>query len=503
MSLFSHLQNLSLDFYGKWESGRIVSRLTNDVDTIYELVASGSVSVVTDCLTLVGIVVVMVRMNAHLAMLTFLLIPVLFALMTAFRQYGRQSYRRVRAAVASVTGALAENINGVRVVKAFSREDRNLSDFNVLSQEVRVSNLRSIIIFSIFWPLIELVGVVGSALVLGIGGREVIQALGVSTLQPVPAAIAGVTTGTLVAFLGYVNQFFEPIRNLSRLYNTMQAAMAGAERVFDILDTEPLVKEARAAGEMPSIGGKIEFRDVTFEYVEGRPVLDNVSFTVKPGETVALVGPTGAGKSTIVQLVARMYDVTEGVVLIDGVDVRDVTLRSLRSQMGTVLQDPFLFSGTVADNIRYARPEATDEEVEAAAKAIGAHEFIEGLPEGYNTPVMERGSRLSAGQRQLISFARALLANPRILILDEATSSIDGYTELRLQQGLRQLLKGRTALVIAHRLSTIVDSDRVMVIEQGKIAESGKHEELLARGGLYERLYTMQFRDLTSSSAEK
>jgi ABC-type multidrug transport system fused ATPase/permease subunit len=425
----------------------------------------------------------------------------LYALAAAFRLYGRQSYRKVRAAVSAVTGALAEAINGVRVVKAFSREDKNLVHFKELTGEVRSANLRSVVIFSIFWPSIEFVSVLGTALVLGVGGTALVRQMQNGTLTS-PTVVTGATIGTLVAFLAYVSQFFEPIRNLSRLYNTMQAAMAGAERVFDILDAEPLVKEKPGAPVMPQIRGEIEFRDVTFAYVQGLPVLKDVSFKVKPGETVALVGPTGAGKSTIVQLVARMYDVSEGAVLIDGTDIRDVTLRSLRGQMGTVLQDPFLFSGTVADNIRYARPEASDEEVEEAARAIGAHEFIVNLPEGYRTPVMERGSRLSAGQRQLISFARALLADPRILILDEATSNIDGYTELRLQQGLRKLLQGRTALVIAHRLSTIVDSDRVMVIDGGIIAESGRHEELLDRGGLYERLYKMQFRDVAGEAAE-
>jgi ABC-type multidrug transport system fused ATPase/permease subunit len=407
----------------------------------------------------------------------------------------------VRAAVARLTGSLAEGINGVRVTKAFSREDLNLTEFNTLNQHVRQSNIRSIFIFSVFWPTIEFVSVCGTALILGVGGRAVAAAAVPSASGIAPQIAAGVTTGTLVAFLAYVSQFFEPIRNLSRLYNTMQAAMSGAERVFDIIDTPPLVQEREGATTMPTIRGEIEFRDVTFEYVADQPVLKDVSFTAKPGQSIALVGPTGAGKSTIIQLVSRMYDATKGAVLIDGVDVRDVTLRSLRSQIGVVLQDPFLFSGTVADNIKYARPEATDEEMIAAAKAIGADEFIEAMPQGYDTPVMERGSRLSAGQRQLISFARALLADPRILILDEATSSIDGYTELRLQQGLRELLKGRTALVIAHRLSTIVDSDVVKVIEDGRIAESGKHDELLKEGGLYERLYRMQFRDAMEDAA--
>lgn len=477
-TVFAHLQHLSLSFFDKREIGRIIARLTSDVDALNELLTSGTLTIITDIAMVVAIIYLLVRENAELALLTFALVPFIWAMTTVFRKKMRLAYRDVRLKVATVTASVAENVSGVRVVKSFSREKENLRRFEQVNQENRVAVLHAARIHALFIPLIHIMIAIGLCMVYWYGGFKVIS--------------GALTLGVLVLFVQYLNQFYTPIREMSNLYQTMQGAMAGAERIFDILDTKADIKDLDDCIEMPQIHGDVEFRNVDFAYAD-EPILQGVSFKVEAGQTVALVGPTGAGKTTIINLLGRQYDVRLGAVLIDGRDIRDVSMRSLRRQMGVVLQDPFLFPGSVKENIRYGRLDATDQEVRAAAEAVGAHEFIVELPEGYDTDVREGGTKLSSGQKQLVSFARALLADPRILILDEATSSVDTKTEMLVQSALRRLLKGRTSFVIAHRLSTIVEADKIMVIEGGRLVETGTHSELLALGGVYKNLHDLQF----------
>ena len=476
--VFAHLQYLSLSFFDRREVGRIISRLTNDVDSLNDLITSGVLAVITDVVMLVVIIVILMRMSPELTLLTFTLVPVMVALTALFRGKARQAFRDWRKKIATVTASVAENVSGVRVVKSFSREKENLRRFKQVNLENRDAYLYAQMLSSIFAPLIGFVSAAGICMVYWYGGRQVMA----GTLK----------IGMLIAFVAYLDRFFNPIRELSTFYQTMQSAMAGAERIFDILDTEPDIKDKPDAIEMPPIKGDVEFRNVDFAYGEA-PILQDVSFTAEAGQTIALVGPTGAGKTTIINLIARQYDIKSGGILIDGMDIRDATTNSLRSQMGVVLQDPFLFPGSVKENIRYGRLDATDQEVRSAAEAIGAAGFIMEMPEGYETDVREGGTKLSAGQKQIVSFARALLADPRILILDEATSSVDTQTEVLIQEALRKLLKGRTSFVIAHRLSTITQADMILVIDGGRIVEQGTHDELLAHDGLYKRLYEMQF----------
>jgi len=477
--VFSHLQNLSLSFFDRREVGRIISRLTNDVDALNDLITSGILSVITDVVMLVVIVVILVKMSPALALLTFTLIPVMAGLTAIFRGKSRQAFRDWRKKIATVTASVAENVSGVRVVKSFSREKENLRRFRQVNLENRDAYLYAQMISSIFAPLVGFVSAAGICMVYWYGGRQVIGGV--------------LKIGMLMAFVQYLDRFFNPIRELSTFYQTMQNAMAGAERIFDILDTEPVIKDKPGAVVMPAIKGDVEFRNVDFAYDE-TPILQDLSFTAEAGQTIALVGPTGAGKTTIINIIARQYDIKSGAILIDGRDIRDVTTNSLRSQMGVVLQDPFLFPGSVKENIRYGRLDATDQEVRSAANAVGAEAFIMEMPEGYETDVREGGTKLSAGQKQIVSFARALLADPRILILDEATSSVDTQTEILIQEALRKLLRGRTSFVIAHRLSTITQADMILVIDGGRIVEQGTHHELLAHDGLYKRLYEMQFK---------
>lgn len=486
--LFSHLQGLSLGFFDKREVGRIIARLTSDVEALNELLTSGALSVITDFITVIWIIVILLHKNLHLALLTFCLMPLMWIVTSVFRSKARLAYRDVRRKVATVTARVAENVSGVRVVKSFSREKENLRRFEEVNLENRRAYMRAAAIRAAFVPLIAIISAGGICIIYWYGGFQVIA----GTLK----------VGVLVAFIGYMERFFTPIRDMSTLYHTMQSAMAGAERIFDILDTEPDIQNKPGAIQMPPIRGNVGFKNVTFAYGD-TPVLKDVSFSVEAGQTVALVGPTGAGKTTIINLLSRQYDIQSGSVPIDGHDIRNVTMESLRSQMGVVLQDPFLFPGSVKENIRYGRLDATDQEVEAVAKTVGADEFIRALPQGYDTDVREGGSILSVGQKQLVSFARALLADPRILILDEATSSIDTQTEMLIQEALEKLLKGRTSFVIAHRLSTIVGADRILVMDGGRVVQSGKHKELLRKGGLYKRLYDMQFDyELASEMAE-
>ncbi|MGB9588098.1 MAG: ABC transporter ATP-binding protein, partial [Armatimonadota bacterium] len=447
--LFSHIQNLSLDFFDNREIGRIIARLTSDVGSVNALVTSGSLSLVTDSLKLIGIIIILVNKSLELSLLVFTLMVPLWIVTAVFRKKNRLAYRDVRRKVATVTAHVAENVSGVKVVKSFSREVENLNRFKKVNRETRDAQMHASMLGAIFWPTMEVISWIGIGMIYWYGGLGVIR--------------GELTLGLLLAFVGYMHQFFEPIRNMSGLYQTMQDAMAGAERIFEILDQEPTIKDKPDAIELPPIRGDVEFKNVCFAYDE-IPILKNVSFKANAGETIAIVGPTGAGKTTIINLIGRQYDVTSGSITIDGYDIRDVTLKSLRSQMGIVLQDSFLFPGSIMENIRYGRLDATDAEVIEAAKIVGAHDFIVELPQGYNTDVHEGGSKLSSGQKQIISFARALLADPRILILDEATSSVDTQTEMIIQEGLRRLLKGRTSFVIAHRLSTITEADCILVV---------------------------------------
>ncbi len=477
--LFRHLQALHLGYHDTHIVGVTISRVISDVGVINDLLSQGLVTLVGDVVVLLGIVVIMLSMSARLALLAFAVLPLMLLATWLFTRRAQAAFRETRARVAAVIGGLAEDITGMRVIQAFAQESASEERFDEVNAASRDANIGAMNLSFVFLPSVELISMIATAAVLWFGGR---------------AVTAGeLTLGVVVAFLAYVTRFFQPIQELSQLYTTMQAAMAGGERVLELLDTPPAVADPADGATMPPIRGEIELKDVWFAYREGEPVLHGVNLRIEAGQTVALVGPTGAGKTSIANLVARFYDVTEGAVLIDGIDVRTVTQASLRRQFGLAPQDAFLFSGTVADNIRFSRPEATDQEVEEAARLANAHAFIMRLPAGYQTEVWEGGVNLSAGERQLISIARAGLAQPRILILDEATSSVDTVTELLIQDALERLLEGRTALVIAHRLSTIRNADLICVVSGGRIVERGTHEELVALGGVYGELYERQF----------
>lgn len=482
-SMFAHLQKLSLSFYNRYSVGRVITRVINDVGTLREFVTWAVLAIVRNLLGIIGTLIAMLALNFKLSLLTFAVLPVMIWATIAFRKAARQNYRKVRAAVSWGNSVLAENVNGVRVVQAFSRQTHNYNTFSgYVNRYYLETGLDAVWVASLFTPVIDLLGSLATALVVYIGGTAV---LGES-----------ITAGVLIAFVLYIDRFFEPIRDLSRRFDTLQSTMAGGERILELLNTPIEVRDEENAKEMGSIIGAVRFDNVSFHYSDDPVlVLDQIHLDVKPGETVALVGETGAGKTTIVKLLARFHDPTSGGVHIDGVDLRTVTQGSLRAQMGMVLQDPFLFNGTVKENILFGRLDAKDEEVTAAVIAVGAHDFIMNLKNGYDTSVEEGGLTLSVGQRQLISFARALLANPRILILDEATSSVDTQTEHIIQTALATLLKGRTSFVIAHRLSTITNADKIVVIDGGKIVEQGKHSELLALQGRYYELYKTGFQE--------
>lgn len=486
-ALFDHLQALSLGFYSRYAVGRLVSRVINDVSVLREMITWALIAVARDVLDVAGVLVAMVLLNWELSLITLLVLPIMAVATELFRRRARENYRRVRSAIGWVNAVLNENLVGVRVVQSFSREEYNYRVFadHVNGNNLRVNN-RAALLISIFFPTVDFVGSLTLGLVIWLGGLAVLGAFG--------SGGPGLTPGTLVAFALYIDRFFDPIRDLSQRYNTFQATMASSERIFQLLDTPVEVRDLPGAISMPPIRGDLDFEGVSFHYADDpTPVLENIALHARAGETLALVGETGAGKSTLVKLVSRFYDPTAGVIRMDGIDVRTVTQESLRRQMGVVLQDPFLFSGTIAENIRYGALGASDAEVEKAARAVGAHEFILALEKGYETLVGEGGAILSGGQRQLISFARALLADPRILILDEATSSVDTQTERLIQEALRTLFRDRTVLVIAHRLSTITRADKIVVIEKGRIVEEGTHAELLETRGRYFGLYTMAF----------
>jgi ABC-type multidrug transport system fused ATPase/permease subunit len=480
--LFDHLQALSLGYHDCHISGVTVSRVINDVAVINELLSQGLISLIGDTLLLAGILGVMLSLSPRLALLTFSVLPLMLLATVLFARRAKVAFRETRTRIAAVVGDLAEDLSSMRVIQAFTQEDASRERFDEVNRENRDAYVEAMSLSFVFLPTVEFLGILATGIVLWFGGMAVAR----DTL----------TLGVVVAFLAYVTRFFQPIQELSQLYTTMQAAMAGGEQVLKLLDTEPEVKDQHDAIEMPPIAGRLELQQVSFAYRRDSRVLHDVDLTIEPGQTVALVGPTGAGKTSIASLVARFYDVTEGAVSIDGLDVRSVRQQSLRRQMGLVPQDPFLFSGSIADNIRFGQPEASGRAVEEAARLANAHEFITALPDGYATEIQEGGANLSLGQRQLICIARAVLADPRILILDEATASVDTVTEILIQDALQRLLAGRTALVIAHRLSTVLHADLICVVEAGRIVERGRHEELLALGGLYSDLYERQFLDL-------
>lgn len=482
--MFRHLQQLNFRFYDNQATGRIMSRLTSDVDAINQLVSSGLVSIFADSMVLLLIMFTMLQMNWRLALVSFLTVPLLVAVLQWFKHRLRVAFMEVRRKAADMNTNLAESISGMKVTQSFTREGQNQESFNQINDKARQANLEAISVWAMFFPSIEVVAAFGITLVLWYGGHLI------------RGGAPDVTVGQVAAFILYLNRFFMPVRDLSQVYNVFQAAVVSAERVMEVLDQVPEVQDWPGAYDMPRAAGAVEFRDLSFGYKEGQTVLKSISFKVEPGQTIALVGPTGAGKSSVINLLARFYDPRQGRVLVDGHDLACVTQRSWRSQLGVVLQDTFLFSGTIRDNIRYGRPAATDAEVEAAARAVGAHTFVERMSNGYETEIRERGNKLSVGQRQLIAFARALCANPALLILDEATSNIDTYTEQIIQEALDTLLKGRTSFVIAHRLSTIRNVDRIFFIDEGALVEEGTHEELLQRGGRYAELYLGQFREL-------
>ena len=478
--LFHHLQRLSIRYIDQRGVGSIMSRLQNDVSVINDLFSDGLVSILADLAILVGIIVVMLLTNPKLALLTFAVTPVMAVMMVWWRKHAISAYRSMRITIARVNANLAESIAGVRVSQAFAREMQNIRVFNNINGDNLDASVTAAKYSAILFPFVQIVEASATGLVLFVGGRII---LGGSAF----------TIGELFTFIAYISRFYEPVRDLSQQYNTMQAAMVAGERVFGLEDVQPDIVDAPNAIELPRINGEVEFDEVVFGY-EHTEVLHGMNLKVRPGQSVAFVGETGAGKSSMINLLTRFYDIWSGSIRIDGYDIREVTQQSLRSQFGIVLQDTFLFAGTVRDNIAYGRPDASIDEVIAASKAVGAHPFIEKLIDGYDTEVHERGATLSVGQRQLISFARALLCDPRIIVLDEATSSVDTETEIIIQHALNTLLRGRTSFLIAHRLSTIKSVSMVVVLDHGRIVETGTHEELLARRGTYFNLYTMQFR---------
>lgn len=479
-ALFRHLQALSLSYHDRSIIGVTVSRVINDVAVINDLLTQGLITLLGDLLVLVGIVIIMLSMDARLALLTFVTLPLMVLATYLFSRSARGAFRLTRRRIAALVGTLAESINGMRVIQAYAQETAVEARFDDVNDANRRANIDAIRLSFIFLPTIEFLGVLATAVVLYFGGRAV--------------AANEVTLGVMVAFLAYVTRFFQPIQELSRIYTTMQAAMAGGEQVLNLLATPPEVVDRPHATAMPPIVGAVALENVSFRYAADGPlILKEIDLAVAPGQTVALVGPTGAGKTTIANLIARFYDVSDGRVAIDGIDVRDVTQTSLRRQFGLVPQDPFLFAGSILDNIRFGRTDAPLEAVTAAARLANADEFIRALPEGYETQILEGAVNLSVGQRQLLCIARAALTDPRVLILDEATASVDTVTEVLIQQALDRLLHGRTAIVIAHRLSTIRHADLICVVENGRLVEQGTHDQLMAQQGVYRNLYEKQY----------
>jgi ATP-binding cassette subfamily B protein len=479
--LFAHLQRLQVNFYDRNPVGRLVTRITNDVDVLNELFASGVVAIFGDFFTLLSIVVVMLSLNWKLALLTFSVLPLIVLVTVAFRQAVRESYRRIRVAIARINAYLQEHITGMTVIQLFNREPQSFEEFEKVNRVHMEAYKDSILAYGLFFPAVEFLSALAVAIIIYLGGGMALQGL--------------VTVGTAIAFIQYSQRFFRPIQDLSDKYNILQAAMASAERIFKLLDTPVTITDPAQPMPLTNPQGRVEFRGVGFAYRDDRRVVENVSFTVEPGETVAIVGHTGAGKTTLTSLLLRFYDVQEGAVLFDGIDIRQLRLRDLRKNFGMVLQDPFLFFGTIASNIRLGTEGITDARLREVARQVNILDFVESLPGGFAEPVKERGATLSVGQKQLLSFARALAHNPKVLILDEATSSVDPETESLIREALRRLLENRTSLVIAHRLSTIQNASKIVVLHKGRVREVGSHQELLQRRGIYYKLYELQYKD--------
>ena len=461
-SIFEHLQKLPFSYFDSRPHGKILIRVVNYINTLSDLLSNGLINLISDLFNVIITLIFMLFIDVKLTLYSLLLLPVLFVMVLFIQGKQRKAYQELSNKQSNLNAYIHESISGIKITQSFAREDENFQIFNEVSEEYRQSFMKAVRVQYLLWPAVQNISVITTCFIYFVGIRQ----LGVS-----------VTTGTLIAFIGYINNFWNPVINIGNFYNSLITATAYLERIFETMDVVPEIQDAPHAIALPPIKGTVDFQHVYFRYEEGKNILTDVSFHIEPGQTIALVGPTGAGKTTIINLLSRFYDVNEGAVKIDGYDVRDVTLRSLRKQMGVMLQDTFIFSGTIIENIRYGNLAATEEEVIQAAKIVRAHDFIKDLKDGYETVVEERGSTLSAGQRQLISFARALLADPKILILDEATSSIDTKTEELLQEGLQQLLKGRTSFIIAHRLSTIKNSDKIFYIDGGRIVEEGSHDQ--------------------------
>lgn len=480
--LFKHIQKLSFNFFDKRPAGSVLVRVTNDINSLQDLFTNGVVNLMIDCVQLLGITIILLLINWKLGLAVMVTVPIMFFISTKLRQKIRIAWQDVRMKNSRINSHLNESIQGIRVTQAYTQERENMNYFDFMNTDSKKSWNKASAMNQAFGPMIEITGGFGTMILFWLGAY-LIQS-------------GELTVGMLVAFSSYVSNFWDPINRLGQMYNQLLVAMASSERIFEYLDEQPSVQDNPGAKPLETIRGDINFNKVVFEYEKGRAALKGIDLDVKAGQSIALVGHTGSGKSTIINLIGRFYDIKSGRITIDGEDIREVTLDSLRRQIGIVLQDTFIFSGTIRDNIRFGRLDATDEEVENAAKAVDAHDFIMKLPGGYETEVEERGSALSMGQRQLLSFARALLANPRILILDEATASIDTETELKIQEALKILLQGRTSFIVAHRLSTIRHADKIVVLDHGEIKEEGTHRELTSRDGVYNGLIEAQFRFL-------
>lgn len=482
-ALFKHIQQLSFRFFDKRPAGSVLVRITNDVNSLQDLLTNGVINLLIDMVQLTGIVIILLALNVKLGLAVMIVVPIMFFVSTSLRRRVRRAWQEVRIKQSRINSHLNESIQGIKVTQAYTQEKENIQFFTGMNKGNLRSWNKASALNQAFWPLIEVTSALGTFILFWYG-THLIQ------------VDASLDVELIIAFSMYMGNFWEPINRLGQMYSQLLIAMSSSERIFEYLDESPSVVQLDKSKELPSIRGEIELRNVSFEYEANRPALKNVSLKAEVGQSIALVGHTGSGKSTIVNLISRFYDPVEGQVLIDGIDIKDVTLQSVRSQIGIVLQDTFIFSGTIRDNIRFGKLDATDAEIEEAAKAVDAHDFIMSLPKGYDTEVEERGNVLSMGQKQLISFTRALLADPRVLILDEATASIDTETEVIIQNALKKLLKGRTSVIVAHRLSTIRHADKIIVLEQGEIKETGNHDELMEHGGLYRNLIDAQYRFL-------